>query len=69
MYSKLSDEKKSFNFLDLDKLDDDGIQLGTIQSKLFKEFDPENPPVLSYYDILKKRFKLPSKKLLEFERG
>ena len=65
----IKEEKKKVKFLNLD--DPDSISLNEMSKReqnLFKDFDPENPPLLDYYEELKKKYKLPSRTLLELER-
>lgn len=66
--NQINEEKRKFKFMDLDKSFNDPKALEKFQDEIFKEFDPENPPVLDYYDTLMKKYKLPSRTLLEFER-
>ena len=67
--NQIKEEKRKFKFIDLDQIysvNDKKLEL--LKQEIFKDFDVENPPVLDYYEQLKKKFKLPSRMLLEYER-
>ena len=67
--NKLKEEKKKMKFINLDDpFSADLQQMEKQEQNLFKNFDPENPPLLDYYEQLKRKYKLPSRKLLEMER-
>lgn len=67
--NNVNEDKRKFKFMDLDKSFGDDVKLmekATLE--IFKDFDPENPPLLDYYDMLQKKYKLPSRKFLTYER-
>ena len=60
---------KKFKFLNLDDpnlMTKEDLQAS--EQEMFEHFDPNKPPILSNYDKLKERFKLPSRVLLRLEK-
>lgn len=62
------EEKKNFKFINIDEMFADDKQNKKFELEIFKEFDPDDPPILKHYDTLNEKYKLPSRMVLEMER-
>lgn len=67
--NKVKEKIKKFKFLSLDDpfsaaFEQENNHIDT----LMKNFDPNNPPILSNYEILKDKYRIPSKRLLTLEK-
>lgn len=66
--NRILEEKKDFKFVDLDEMLTSDKQIKKFELEIFKEFDPDNPPLLKHYETLNQKYKLPSRRFLELER-
>ena len=67
--NKIKPEKKKFKFLNLDNPNTmTKSDLHASYQEIFEHFDPNKPPILSNYDKLNEKFKLPSRLLLRLEK-
>ena len=67
--NKLISDKKKLKFIPLDDtFVASTTQLNKDLEKMFKQFNPDRPPVLENYDELAKDYKLPSRQIFEREK-
>ena len=66
---RLSQIRNKFKFLNIDDpFEATSRKLKEEEQKLFRNFDPDNPPILQNYDKLGEDYKLPSRQLLNYEK-
>ena len=67
--NELKKNKFEYKFTNIDDpLKVSSSHLEDLEKEINEDFNPNNPPLLKYYDLLEKTINLPSKKYLQMEK-